>query len=201
MPTSRLIDINTAAITYRTKCLTALDKHLYRNCIGAIISLNAELPEDTEDQKYRIVFDTEQYYQKIKDSFIIVCTGCDAESPHNSTVIHEINLSKQDQILLGNNTREVWVCTKCKRENDLTESKIINDTLQKPYYHRVVPEPPELKTGLLSQTQFHKEMVDWVWLCLNSLEDGFTKFRDDNWNKKDDYDSLFDIDTSAEETA
>ena len=61
----------------------ALDKKMYRNCIGAIISLNAELPEDDGDKKYRIVFDSEQYYQKIKDSYLLVCTECDKETPRH----------------------------------------------------------------------------------------------------------------------
>jgi len=179
----------------------ALDKKMYRNCIGAIISLNAELPEDDGDKKYRIVFDSEQYYQKIKDSYLLVCTECDKETPKTSVQILDIALSQTEQIILGYPTRKIWICPKCKKENDLKSSRIIKTTLQKPYYHRVVPEPPRQEFGLLSQLQFHKDMVEWVWLCLNSLEDGFTRFRDDNWNKKSEYDELFDLDTTAEESA
>ena len=73
MPTQRLIDINTAAITYRTKCLMALDKKQYKNCIGAIISLNSLLPPDKDDFKYRIVIDSDEYYTKVKDSYVMVC--------------------------------------------------------------------------------------------------------------------------------
>ena len=47
--------------------------------------------------------------------------------------------------------------------------------------------------------QFHKEVVDWIWVCLNSLEDGFTKFRDDNWNKGGDEYEDYSIDTTVEE--
>lgn len=195
-----MIDINTAAITYRTKCLTALDKNQYRNCIGAIISLNSLLPEDSDTNKYRIIFDSDIYYQKIKDAYTIVCNFCTKETPHIETQIYDVNLSQQDQIILGYPTKKIWICKSCKKENNLSDSKIIRDTLQKPYYHRIVPEPPERKTGLLSQLHFHKHMVDWVWLCLNSLEDGFTKFRDDNWNKGNEQYELYDIDTSVEES-
>ena len=62
MPTQRLIDINTAAITYRRECLTALSKHLYTDCVGAIITLNAMLPADDGEHKYRIIFDDDEYY-------------------------------------------------------------------------------------------------------------------------------------------
>lgn len=199
MPTQRLIDINTAAITYRTKCLMALDKKMYRNCIGSIISLNSLLPEDDNDQKYRIIFDADTYYQKIKESYIIVCTECEKEFQYHTIQILEVDLSEQEKIITGLQKQKIWICPKCKKENILGNSRLIKTALQKPYYHRVVPDPPTAKWGLLSQLDFHKEMVDWVWLCLNSLEEGFTRFRDDNWNKKsEEYDNL-EIDTSIEE--
>ena len=200
MPTSRLIDINTAAITYRTKCLMALDKRLYRNCIGAILSLNAELPEDDGDKKYRIVIDTEEYNQRIRQNYQIVCS-CGKEYEYGSVQFFDIAIPKIKQTLFGKTSRTVWICSKCKKENDLSASKIIENSLQKPFYLRVVPEPPENNHGLLSQLNFHNDMVDWVWTCLNSLEDGFTRFRDDNWNKSDEYSDDPDIDTSIEEAA
>ena len=200
MPTSRLIDINTAAITYRRECLVALKNKKYRDCIGAIVSLNSLLPEDDEDHKYRIVIDGDEYYSKVKENYIIVCRKCEKEFSYDDVTFYNISYSLQDQIILGKPQQKIWICKNCKHENDLSESKIIQSSLQRPYYLRVVPEPPRKTSGLLSQFEFHQKMIDWVWLCLNALEDGFTRFRDDNWNKQDGYDELFDIDTTAEES-
>ncbi len=204
MPTQRLIDINTAAITYRTKCLMALDKKMYRNCIGAIISLNAELPADDPDEpnkKYRIVIDTEQHYTAVKENYLIVCPSCVEEHPYHIINFFDIDLPKSVRIITGEFKERIWLCPKCNKENKLLKSKIIQSSLQKPYYLRTVPEPPKATHGLLSKLQFHQDMTDWVWLCLNAIEEGFTRFRDDNWNKKDEYDDLFDIDTSEEEAS
>ena len=209
MPTSRLIDINTAAITYRTKCLMALDKKLYRNCIGAIFSLNAELPEDDGDKKYRIVIDNDLHYDTVKQSYVIQCNHCTTtkdktknptEFPYHETEFFDVMLPKFEQILTGKNSERIWLCKKCGKENRLLESKIIQNTLQKPYYHRVVPEPPKVKYGLLSHMQFHQDMINWVWLCLNAIEEGFTRYRDDNWNRSDDQYDMYEIDTTIEES-
>jgi hypothetical protein len=43
-------------------------------------------------------------------------------------------------------------------------------------------------------------MVDWIWLCLDNLEESFARFRDDNWSRGE---KMFDdqlIDTSVEES-
>lgn len=200
MPTSRLIDINTAAITYRRECLVALKNKKYRDCIGAIKSLNSLLPEDDEDKKYRIVIDEDEFDSKVKENYIIVCRGCDKELEYSMVRFYNVDLSKLEQIITGLPKKKIWICPKCNAEQDLSTSKIIASSLQRPYYLRVVPEPPKKQQGLLSQFEFHQKMVDWVWMCLNSLEDGFTRFRDDNWNKQDGYDELFNIDTSVEES-
>lgn len=198
MPTQRLIDINTAAITYRRECLTALREKRYPDCIGSIKTLNAELPANDGDHKYRIVFDTHSYNTKVNQHFLIVCKKCEEEHEYASVTFYDMNLPTQDSIVSGITKQTFWHCPKCKTENILTESEIIRSALEKPFYLRVVPEPPTISNGLISKLEFHKKMVEWVWLCLNSLEDGFARFRDDNWNKIQE-DEYLDIDTSVEE--
>lgn len=201
MPTQRLIDINTAAITYRRECLQALKIKRYRTCIGSILSLNALLPADDGDHKYRIVIDSSIHYDAVKQNFIIICTDCEKECPYYHIEFFDVNLIKQDQIITGIEKERIWLCSKCNFENKLLTSKIIRSSLQKPYYLRTLPEPPKSKQGLLSKLQFNRDMEDWVWLCLNAIEDGFARFRDDNWNKKDPYDEMYDLDTSIEESS
>lgn len=201
MPTARLIDVNTAAIVYRTKVLMALDKRQYDSCIGAIKSMNSLLPADTDDKKYRIVFDTDEYNSVVKDSYLIECPKCKKEFPRNTIKIYDIDLREQERIILGVKTKKIWVCPKCKKEINLKDTKTIKTSLQSPYYHRVLPEPPSVDVGLLSQITFHSKMKRWIWMCLNSLEDGYTRFRDDNWNRHDEQFDDSSIDTSFEENA
>lgn len=203
MPTARLVDINTAAITYRTKILMALDKRKYRNCIGGIIALNSLLPEDdTEDEtkNYRIRINSEEYYEKINEKDTIVCPSCDKEISYESVQVFPINTSLIDRVITDKKEKDIWICPKCKKENDVDRSRLIVSTLQKPYYLRVVPDPPRNDHGLLSKLDFHHKMEEWVWMCLGYIEEGFTRFRDDNWNKADPFDQLYEVDTNLEES-
>ena len=200
MVTSRLIDINTAAITYRNKCLIALEKKLYKTCIGCIKTLNSLLPEDQDDIQYRIVFDDEEYKKVINSSDKIECPKCKEEYDYNSVQFQQISMPWSEQIISQEKETTIWFCTKCNKHNRLSESEIIEDVIRKPFYSRFVPNPPINTQGLLSQINFHSDMVEWVWSCLENLEDGFTRFRDDNWNK--DKNMQFDekdIDTTIEE--
>jgi len=199
MPTARLIDINTAAIVYRTKVLMALDKRQYSSCIGGIKSMNSLLPEDTDDKKYRIVFDTDEYNSVVRDSYLIECPKCKKEFPRNTIKMFDVDLRIQDQVIYGEKSERVWICPKCKKENNIKKTKTIKTSLQSPYYHRVLPEPPQVNVGLLSQMSFHTKMKQWVWDCLASLENGYSRFRTDNWNRHDENFENPEINTSFEE--
>lgn len=202
MTESRLTDVNTACISYRTKCLMALDKRLYRNCIGAIKALNGLLPEDnlSTNKLYRIIFDDEEYQKVIDSVFQIQCPICKTEYQYDTVKIYEMFLPKTEQIMSGKKMIKCWFCEKCQKRQRLEESIVIEDSKQQPFYSRYVPNPPINDHGLLSQLQFHAKMVDWIWLCLDNLEESFARFRDDNWNRGE---KLFDdmsIDTSLEES-
>ena len=202
MVTSRLIDINTAAITYRNKCLIALEKKLYKTCIGCITTLNSLLPEDAGEIVYRIVFNDDEYRKVINSADKIECPICKTEYDYTSVQFQPMSLPWAEQIISEEKETTIWICIKCNKPNRLSQSEIIEDVIRRPFYSRFVPNPPINKQGLLSQLNFHAEMVEWVWICLENLEDGFTRFRDDNWNK--DKNALLDdsnIDTTIEEFA
>lgn len=205
MVTSRLIDINTAAITYRRECLQALGKRLYNTCIGCIKTMNSLLPEDEEGDKghkYRIIFDDEEYQREVNAGDKIVCPKCNKEFDYATVNFASMNIPSGEQIVLQKNSETVWVCqnTQCEKINRLSDSEIIEDVIQTPHYARFVPYPPKKRMGLLSHLSFHDEMSAWVWLCLENLEEAFTRFRDDNWNKDKNLDlNDKNIDTSLEE--
>ena len=179
----------------------ALDKKMYKNCVGAIKAMNSLLPQDdpNTEKYYRIIFDDEEY-QKIESSaFKIECPKCKKELEYDSVNFETINLPIAEQIVSDNKTTAVWICTKCHTMNRLNESLVIENSIQRPFYSRFVPYPPVNDHGLLSQLEYHAKMVEWVWICLDNLEEGFTRFRDDNWKRGD---QLFDdpsIATTLEE--
>ena len=202
MTESRLTDVNTACISYRTKCLMALDKRLYKNCIGAIKAINGLLPEDNlvTGKVYRIIFDDEEYNKVVNSIFQIKCPKCETEFQYDTVDFTNMLLPKEEQIVSGRKTVKVWFCTKCNTRQRLEESIVIEDSKQMPFYSRYVPMPPLNNHGLLSQLNFHSRMVEWIWLCLDNLEESLARFRDDNWSRGD---KMFDdttIDTSREES-
>ena len=201
MTESRLTDVNTACISYRTKCLMALDKRLYKNCIGAIKALNGLLPEDnlTTGKNYRIIFDDEEYNKIINSVFQIKCPECNSEFQYDTINFEVINLPASEKIMSGKKTTKIWFCTKCQASQRLDESEVIEDSKQMPFYSRYVPNPPVNDHGLLSQLGFHSKMVNWIWLCLDNLEESFARFRDDNWSRGEKLFENMDIDTSIEE--
>lgn len=202
MPQSRLTDVNTACITYRTKCLMALDKKMYRNCVGAIKAMNSLLPQDdpNTEKYYRIIFDDEEYNKILNSAFKIECPECKKEIEYDVVRFDTINLPISEQIMRMKKTVKVWLCPLCHKMNRLEESEVIEDFIQRPFYSRFVPYPPINDHGLLSQLEFHTKMVDWVWICLDNLEEGFTRFRDDNWQRGGIMMDDPTIDTSIEET-
>lgn len=183
MPTQRLIDINTAVITYRREILTALGQKRYKTCIGAIETMNGDLPTDDGEFLYRIIFDDKEYNKLVNAVYQIVCPKCKVEQEYDSVQIVEMTTPLEESIISGETLTKVWVCTKCYVINKLSQSKIVKDSTQYPFYSRYVPNPPINNHGLLSNLEFHSKMVEWVWQCLKSLEDAFARFRDDNWNK------------------
>ena len=201
MAQSRLTDVNTACITYRTKCLMALDKKMYKNCVGAVKAMNSLLPADNPNTQkfYRIIFDDDEYNKIINSAYKIECEKCLKEQEYDSVQFYTINLPVAESIMTGNKTTTVWICTDCKEMNRLEESIVIENSIQRPFYSRFVPYPPINDHGLLSQLEYHAKMVEWVWICLDNLEEGFTRFRDDNWHRSGDMVDDPTIDTTIEE--
>ena len=201
MPQSRLTDVNTACITYRTKCLMALDKKMYKNCVGAVKAMNSLLPADNPNTQkfYRIIFDDDEYNKIINSAYKIECEKCKKEQEYDSVQFYTINLPVAESIMTGKKTTSVWICTDCKEMNRLEESLVIENSIQRPFYSRFTPYPPVNDHGLLSQLEYHAKMVEWVWICLDNLEEGFTRFRDDNWHRSGEMMEDTTIDTTIEE--
>ena len=201
---SLLVDVNTAAIHYRRKCLEYLSGKEYANCFGSIKALNALLPADEEEGKtYRIRFDTDEYNKIVTGDTMIQCYHCKKDSNRSKIEVYNIRLDYTTAILTGYSEEPIWVCKLCKNDCILKDSLVMQNVIAQPHYSQVLPEPPEKKIGLLDQIEYHKRVVEWVWLCLDNLEESFTRYRKDYVPKSAEADlyDLNDIDTSLEDEA
>jgi len=71
--------------------------------------------------------------------------------------------------------------------------------LSEPYFLRIVPKPPQRKDGLMDRSTYHSKIAVWIWTFLDELEERMAQFRDDNWSKGDESESL-DFGDTGEET-
>lgn len=194
---SLLVDINTAAITYRRECLQSLDKKKYAHCFGCIKAMNGLLPEDQDDKSYRIRIDTAEYNEKVKGSSVARCNYCKKDTERKGLQILNIRLPAEAAQVIGYDVEQVWLCSHCKKDNILKDTVIIQNVVVEPFYSQIVPEPPKREVGLLNQMDYHKNVVEWVWLCLDNLEEAFTRYRKD-YEPKANQMGLFESDVNTE---
>lgn len=166
----------------------------YGACLGAIQSLQGLLPA-----KYRVTVSSLEYEKATKHQLFYTCYYCMKESEKSEIKIVAILLPIMDRILSGKITEMFWQCPKCHKENILSYTEISETTLQEPYFLKIVPKPPKLKDGLHDRSTFHIKMEQWVRTTLAELEAQMAQFRDDNWQKSDEFHDDTDIDTDDEE--
>ncbi len=176
---SLLIDINTSAITYRRECLIALKQKQYASCYGSIKAMNGLLPADEEGKSYRLRFDTIEYDEKVHGDTMIECMHCEKQQPRDKIDVFDVRLDQMAALTVGYNNEKIWICKLCKKDNVLKDSRVYENVIQQPFYSQVLPEPPENHGGLLDQMNYHKLVTEWVWLCLDNLEESFTRYRKD----------------------
>ena len=195
---SLLTDVNTAAITYRRECLQAMEKKRFATCLGCIKAMNGLLPADQEGKSYRLRINTDQYNEKIKGSIMAKCKHCKEDTERKTLNLIEINLPKAASVTVGHKTETIWICKFCKKENVLKDTLVIKNVIPQPFYCQIVPEPPKRKLGLLDQIDYERRVIEWIWLCLDNLEESFTRYRKDY--KPQSWETQFqEVDNSLDE--
>lgn len=196
---SLLVDINTAAITYRRECLQALDRKKYATCFGCIKAMNGLLPKDTEDKSYRIRISDDDYKAKVTGTTMARCNKCDKEIEREKLQVLDISLPLVTAQVVGYGIEKVWICPMCNDDNLLKDTVIIKNIIPEPFYSQIVPEPPRKKNGLLDQIEYHRKVTEWVWLCLDNLEESFQRYRKDYKPQSWELEMLEEIDNSLDE--
>lgn len=181
MPQARLPDVNTAFITYRGIAIRSLQSHKYLDCLGALKSINAMLPE-----KYRVELNNDKFDEDSKINLHYVCGSCDKNIDGKFVIPFDYYLDSIDSLITNKVKIKVWKCPECNKLSGLSNTRIIQNMLPQPSYLQVVPLPPTRKGGLMGRTQFRHEFGVWAWNMINELEKSMAQFRDDNWSKGDD---------------
>lgn len=190
MGQSLLIDMNSGWYKHKTELNEGLRTRNYNECEGALDELNALLPDE-----YTVLIDTELYNEKMKGNMVALCNHCttkyddpaNKEKPKKGPTRvdvekmekQELLLPSMDRMIYGKETDTFWTCPGCHKDNRLSETRFKRSVLQKPYYLKVVPEPPKHKPGIDDRTNFHYKFEKWAHRFLTELNKQARQFRHD----------------------
>ena len=189
---AELPDKNTAFIVYRREAISSWKSGRYDACMGALYSLMGLLPTT-----YRPTLSTEEFDAVTNQDTLAFCTGCNTQSNYSTAKTFEIMLPLLANMISGQKTEKVWECISCKKLNSINTTKFIQKILKEPYFIKVIPQPPNRKSGILGRTQFTIKFSNWFWLALSSIEAQMGRYREEYQPKTDDG---FDLETEIGDT-
>ena len=155
----------------------------------AFYAYNALLPLD-----YQIRISTKEYNKITREDVYVECENCQEIDPDNENekavmrqtrilykdlIIREKLLSSFESSLFEKDHIKVWKCPKCKKESNLEKTKFTQKVRKKPYYLKVVPEPPQRRDGIMDNKTYHRKISQWAGNFLAELAHQESKFRED----------------------
>lgn len=175
---SKLPDINAALVRYRSVAIESFDNDdddMARMALGNMVAL---LPD-----KFKIVIDTDEYNEKIKENTFLVCPNCKKETVSDNVVRYKKRLSNIEQFLKATRNPppmtyeekqydNVWCCGYCKHENRNEDTKLIEEKHSMPYYLGVIPEAPRRNHGdpLSDRLHFKQQFRNWFKIAFSEIE-------------------------------
>ena len=174
MPQAKLPDINNAWVRYRNYGIESIDSQNYSGAVAAIYEMISLFPE-----KYRVEINTDRYEDLEKDTIIYICGECTAETNLNAVTVFNLTLGLTLAFVSGLESTKVWDCVKCQTRNMLENTQIIRSQEQKPHYHKVIPEPPNRKQGIMDRNAYDNKMRIWFFKALEEVDHQLGKYRDE----------------------
>ncbi len=147
------------------------------------------IKDDDDILKYRIRISDIEYDKLTAVNTEAQCNHCEACTDYTKIHVFDMIVPLVVEILSGNNTSKVWICPKCKLENIITDTDILENHLQEPYYLGVVPKPPTRKEGLQDRGAYDRKVTAWAWNLIAELEEKSTQFREDYKENKNDFEA------------
>ena len=174
MPQAKLPDINNAWVRYRNYGLESIDSQNYSGAVAAIFEIISLFPE-----KYRVEINTAKYEELERDKITYICSECKDESNLVNINIYNLTLGLTLSFISGVNSTKVWDCVKCGSRNMLQNTQIIRSQEKKPHYHKVIPEPPNRKQGIMDRNTYDNKMRVWFFKSLEETDHQLGLYRDE----------------------
>jgi len=157
-----------------------------------LYSWNALLPKIKDEDgilKYRIRISDIEFEKLTAIHSEAQCNKCEVCTDYSKIRVFDLLVPLVVEILSGNSTSKVWICPSCKIENIISDTDILENHLQEPYYLGVVPKPPTRKEGLADRGAYDRKVTSWAWNLIAELEEKSTQFREDYKENKNDFEA------------
>ena len=177
---AKLPDINAAWVKERTYFFTCRDMHNWSGMILALYAMNALLPDE-----YRIMVNTRKYNNLTEAKIGYICNNCKGEIEESMVKVQKAIAPLLVSYISSSETKTYWSCHKCNAENLLSQTKLIKETLEKPYYLKVISEPPERKRGIQDRKSYQAEMTKWSGIFFQELEHQLGLYRAEYINEEE----------------
>ena len=174
MPQAKLPDINNAWVRYRNYGIESIDSQNYSGAVAAIYEMISLFPE-----KYRVEINTELYEAEEKDTIIYICNDCKAETNLSTVTVFNLTLGLTLSFVSGLESTKVWDCVKCGNRNMLANTQVIRSQEKKPHYHKVIPEPPNRKQGIMDRNAYDNKLRIWFFKALEEVDHQLGLYRDE----------------------
>ena len=169
---SRLPDLNSSFVKHRTNALSAFSCGDYSSCVISLDAIIALLPDE-----YRVEINSEKYREILADRKTIDCNKCKTENILKDVKQYDLELDWMAQILLGQKTERIWICTNCEIANEMQNDKIKTVRFNQPYYLGVIPYPPIRGRGISKRNSFDGEFAEWFDIAVKECENKIMLFR------------------------
>jgi len=180
---AKLPDINAAWVKERTYFFTCRDMHNWSGMTLALRAMNALLPDE-----YRININTKKYNELTSAKIGYICNYCKEEIPESMVKIKTAIAPLIVSYVSSSETKTFWLCHKCNKENLVSQTKLIKETLAKPSYLKVVPDPPERKRGIQDRRSFDIILTKWGGNFFEELEHQLGLYRAEYINEMESMD-------------
>lgn len=168
---AKLPDVNAGIVTHRKAIMNAYDKGDFIKCAISFDGIMALLPDE-----YRPEINTEKYYETVREKHIITCDICKTEYQREKIRVFELDLSIEDQCILGIRRCMVWTCLKCENTRPLIGSNTNNEKFQKPFYTGIIPEMP-VREGLHDRIGYSRKFKEWYQTAFREIENKIGLYR------------------------
>ena len=149
--------------------------------------------------EYQVTISDREYSQQTDDRTVVQCNFCemeiekiinkgeDDEYVKKMNIPTELKYSKikffnllvppMEKLLTRNKTVKAWECPECHKVNRLSDTVIIDEEVQFPYYRKVVPTSPIRTSGLSTRLGFHEKFTKWFFQFSEELEHQLSLYR------------------------